>query len=47
MPKDKETQSKQVAPLYSDPVGTLRSEMDRLFMRLTLATSGLRRYGLL
>src|SRR6188508_2090247 len=29
--KDKETQSKQVAPRYSDPFGTLRSEMDRLF----------------
>jgi HSP20 family protein len=31
MAKDKETQSRQVAPRYSDPFGTLRSEMDRLF----------------
>jgi HSP20 family protein len=31
MAKDKETQSRQVAPRYSDPLGTLRSEMDRLF----------------
>lgn len=30
MAKDKETQSRQVAPRYSDPFGTLRSEMDRL-----------------
>jgi HSP20 family protein len=31
MAKDKETQSRQVTPRYSDPFGTLRSEMDRLF----------------
>ena len=31
MAKDKEIQSRQVAPRYSDPFGTLRSEMDRLF----------------
>ena len=31
MAKDKETQSRQVAPRYSDPFGTLRSEIDRLF----------------
>jgi len=31
MAKDKETQSRQDAPRYSDPFGTLRSEMDRLF----------------
>jgi len=31
MAKDKETQSRQVAPRYSDPFDTLRSEMDRLF----------------
>jgi HSP20 family protein len=31
MAKDREAQSKQVAPRYSDPFGTLRSEMDRLF----------------
>ena len=31
MAKDRETQSRQVAPRYSDPFGTLRSEMDRLF----------------
>lgn len=31
MAKDKETQSRQVAPRYSDPFSTLRSEMDRLF----------------
>jgi HSP20 family protein len=31
MVKDKQTQSRQVAPRYSDPFGTLRSEMDRLF----------------
>src|SRR5262245_37258250 len=31
MAKDKETQSRHVAPRYSDPFGTLRSEMDRLF----------------
>ena len=31
MAKDIEKQSRQVAPRYSDPLGTLRSEMDRLF----------------
>lgn len=31
MAKDIEKQSRQVAPRYSDPFGTLRSEMDRLF----------------
>ena len=31
MAKDLEKQSRQVAPRYSDPFGTLRSEMDRLF----------------
>jgi HSP20 family protein len=31
MAKDKDTQSREVAPRYSDPFGTLRSEMDRLF----------------
>ena len=35
MAKDKETQSRQVAPRYSDPFGTLRSEMDRLFDSFT------------
>jgi hypothetical protein len=34
MVKDRETQSRQVAPRYSDPFGTLRSEMDRLFRQL-------------
>jgi hypothetical protein len=29
--KDIEKPSRQVAPRYSDPFGTLRSEMDRLF----------------
>ena len=29
--KDIEKPSRQVAPRYSDPLGTLRSEMDRLF----------------
>lgn len=31
MAKETERQSRQVAPRYSDPFGTLRSEMDRLF----------------
>jgi HSP20 family protein len=31
MAKDIEKQSRQVAPRYSDPFGSLRSEMDRLF----------------
>ena len=31
MAKDKDTQSRQIAPRYSDPLGALRSEMDRLF----------------
>lgn len=31
MAKDIEKQSRQVTPRYSDPFGTLRSEMDRLF----------------
>jgi HSP20 family protein len=31
MAKETEKQSRQVAPRYSDPFGTLRSEMDRLF----------------
>ena len=31
MAKDIEKRSRQVAPRYSDPFGTLRSEMDRLF----------------
>ena len=35
MAKDIEKQSRQVAPRYSDPFGTLRSEMDRLFDTFT------------
>ena len=31
MARDKDTQSRQIAPRYSDPLGALRSEMDRLF----------------
>jgi len=35
MAKDKETQSRQIALRYSDPFGTLRSEMNRLFDSFT------------